>query len=854
MIARRPLCWIVLAYALGMGSAFILCELKIHFLLLFVALPCFSALIIPFWSLLRKRSNNDPASAARVLPVFTLLPVAAFLLGSMLFIAENSRVDPLAQYAVSPYNNVAEVAKPGEMPVTVGRVMKIAKVSNDRLRLTVRADGRNALLNLKDGPGKPSDLIGRRISFKGEVSIPSGARNPGCFDYRRYLLTQGIRVAVNCDAKDVQLTDMPVGGEVADGRPGPAADLIGGIYNSLCRVKYNFLEGAEACMGSEAYGIFAGMLFGDTSSMDDDVYAMFQENGIAHILSVSGLHAAMVYAFLFILFGRRRSLPVSMFTAFFLILYAFFSEFSPSVTRAVIMIVIHIIARLLYQRYDLLSGIAMSAAIILTLNPMQLLNAGFQLSFLAVTLLAFAMPLIDRFVGYRDSRSGRKLSFAEANRREATSGAAQLRIGVIKTILPIFVIQVGMAPLTAYYFNYFSFSALILNIPVVFLSGLIIPVGIMMFALSAAPVPDAGVFAEASRILFGVAARANEFMIEALMGLARLADDVPGGHIRVLRPPLFAVVIFYSLLFLLSSEGFRIMWAEKKFKVLAMAVAGIIAFTILVAAGPLGHRNNAAMVFVDVGQGDCLHIRTPGGKNYLIDGGGAENFNVGKKTLLPYLLNNGVTRLDGAFVTHLHRDHYGGIMELSREIPIDRLYTYEGNRIRAPDVVRDTGFSEEALIFLGRGDRIVLEDGIRIDVLYPPRFDDDTYRDMASEEADENRSSLLMRLSFHGISALMTGDLGKEGEEEILRSYLPPADILKVGHHGSRFSTSDDFLREVNPAAAVIQVGRNNFGHPTAETLGRLGDAGIPVFRNDIDGAVMLYASEGRMRFETMGP
>ncbi|HML38878.1 MAG TPA: MBL fold metallo-hydrolase [Bacillota bacterium] len=268
--------------------------------------------------------------------------------------------------------------------------------------------------------------------------------------------------------------------------------------------------------------------------------------------------------------------------------------------------------------------------------------------------------------------------------------------------------------------------------------------------------------------------------------------------------------------------------------------------------------SDANLVFVDVGQGDCLHIRTPGGKNILIDGGGSVNYDVGKKVLLPYLLKNGVKSVDLAIATHLHTDHYQGIVGLARNMEVKKLGTYAGNVLREQELVEETGLEKGDVLYLSAGDRIPVEKDIWIDVLYPEKKTEEEYQALLSDEADENRSCLFMKVYYKGITVLMTGDIGMEGEEEIMALYrdnpeILDVDILKVGHHGSRYSTGDLFLQEVNPEIAVFQVGKNNFGHPHPTTIEKCSKKGIIIYRNDLNGAILftcdenLWSKEGKI-------
>jgi competence protein ComEC len=593
--------------------------------------------------------------------------------------------------------------------------------------------------------------------------------------------------------------------------------------------------------------------------MDDEIYSVFQKNGIAHILSVSGLHVAIIYAFFYALFRKRNTTAVSLVIAAALFSYAVLSEFSPSVMRAVMMILVHIASKRLARRYDILTGTCTAAFIMLIQNPLRLFSIGFQLSFLAVILLSFGLPLAGRFTGYRDRRTGKMLSSAELDVRIKTGFGVYMKSNAAAILIPLLVIQIGMTPIIAWAFNYVSLTGLVLNIPVAALSGIILPAGVIMLLLSILSDFHIPMISEISDMLLQIGAKGTETLLDVMSGLAGAADGLKYGHFSVVSPHTWQIFIFYGLLFLLLSEGFRVLTARRRFRLMIFMIVLVVAAGSLTAVSPYGQRSDAALTFVDVGQGDCLHIRTPDGKNYLIDGGGRADYNVGEKILLPYLLKNGVSELDGVFVTHLHTDHYQGIKELSGHMNIGAVFVYDGNRIRPAETVSGSAIAENDLIYLARGDQVLLGGGVALDVLSPPAETLTDYEEFILRNEDENRSSLLMRLDYNGVSALMTGDLGEAGELDAV-SYdmgriqgggsavsLLKSDILKVGHHGSRFSTSDEFLSAVAPRYAVIQSGRNTFGHPTAVVLEKLRGNDIMVFRNDLNGAVMFDIRNGKI-------
>ena len=267
---------------------------------------------------------------------------------------------------------------------------------------------------------------------------------------------------------------------------------------------------------------------------------------------------------------------------------------------------------------------------------------------------------------------------------------------------------------------------------------------------------------------------------------------------------------------------------------------------------------------MDVGQGDCVCVRTDAGvmsrqRCYLFDGGGSADYNVGKKVLREYLLKNGVSHVDAAFVTHLHTDHYKGICELAKEGMVDRIYVYEANLLKRQQIIDETGLTEDRIEYLAAGDMVDLDgvhnhDSVYVEVLHPRRTSASEYRKLIADETDENILSLVFKVTFSGrrdsTSVLITGDMGEDGEAELSKSARTAlkSDILKVGHHGSKTSSTEGFLAAVRPDVAVIQVGKNNmYGHPTPEAIERLTAAGAEIYRNDLMGAIGFDIRRGKI-------
>ena len=674
-------------------------------------------------------------------------------------------------------------------------VYTVQKKDKESYQLIVLPSGgrSKALINIYgdiEGAGiieRYGDLAGRLVEISGRPELPSERRNPGTFDYRLYLKTKGVNVIMNIKPFDIIVKE------------GGANVLL----NVASNIRHDFSKKISSVMSIENAGIFSGMIFGDKTMIEDDIYEIFQKNGTAHILAVSGIHVGIVY----LLFGRllnaRRNIFFNIVLLFIMLTYAALASFSPSIIRACGMIALHIASKIMCLRYDMLSAGAALALMMMMSNPFIIFDIGFQLSFLAIFILAIALP-----------------------------AAQRLYCGSVAATA---VMQAGLAPATAYVFNYFSLTGFFINIPVILIAGIIIPMGIVLIPLS-----------YISEQVFVVCAG----FVDALCGIMYWLNEFTYTHgglfFNAVSPPLTTIFLFYGLLFFGCSEAAWILLKRnKRLKLLSIAVV-IIVLSLAATIPMADDLGGAQLVFVDVGQGDCLHIRTPGGKNILIDGGGSYSFDVGKKILIPYLLKNGVRKIDVALVSHRHLDHYNGIVSLANNFSLGRICLYESNRVIEGAILEETGLRKEQIEYLVKGQTIRVDKDVWIEALFPERKTADVYIEMAEEDADENENSLIMKVNYFGVSVLMTGDINFGGEADLISSIegnagILKCDFLKIPHHGSKYSSSDELLAAVNPSYAVFQVGKNNFGHPTAEVLEKCKDIGAEVYRNDKQGAICIF-------------
>jgi competence protein ComEC len=345
------------------------------------------------------------------------------------------------------------------------------------------------------------------------------------------------------------------------------------------------------------------------------------------------------------------------------------------------------------------------------------------------------------------------------------------------------------------------------------------------------------------------------------------------GYFYCESPSIIIVVLYYFLLFIICCElgqyfiskqysnilfgnqnelvCIKSLNSKQRLLTLNFSAIGLIILILIIILVPNSKYQKAEITFVDVGQGDCIHIKTPEGQNILIDGGGTRpiepgqtSYDVGGKIVFPYLLKNKVGKIDLAIVTHLHDDHFAGIASLSKLVEIEKLLVYKGNMPKENEILDKVDIEKEDLAYIDFPDRILIADGIFIDVLYPKLDDKQNL-----EEKDENEMNLLLKLNYEGVTILITGDLTGLDESKIIDEGINlNSDIIKIAHHGSKYSSTQEFLEEVNPRIAVIQVGKNSFGHPSQIVIDECEKKNIDIFRTDIDGAILFDIEEGMIQ------
>jgi len=671
--------------------------------------------------------------------------------------------------------------------------------------------------------------IGNYIRLEGKAVPLLEPENAGQFDERAYYRAERICCKFNAD-KIIVLND--------------------GVneIREWCRTIRNRLDSVyEEILPQKHAGIVSAILLGDKAELDADTKSLYQKNGIAHILAISGLHVSLLGIGLFAIIRKAGSplLPAAIATILILVFYGCLTEFGVSTQRAVGMLVVAMFAKILGRSYDSRSACALCGLIILIINPMQLYQAGFQLSFAA----AFGI-----------SYFGCELEKMKLSKGKTLSDKWKV------AFLSGLTTQLITAPIILNCFYELPVYAVFLNLPVIGMLSSMVFLSILA--------GFAGIF---SYSLGKFLAGGVYVILEFYEVLCRLTEKLPCPIWLYGKPQGWRICAYFVVLVLFFvtagkiGKRYRHYPRQYRYRRWAFVLLCLLPLVFVqdngrsVSEGIWKSKESdnvfCAVDFLSVGQGDCAVVRSENGSAYLIDCGSSSVKAVGEYRLKPWLKYHGISKLEAVFLSHPDSDHTNGVTELLEktnspddwyrgEIQIKNLVLPMAYREEAQGQGDENGFATIyklaqkngiPVLWFDTGDKVT-EDGLSFTCLHPYA---------AYPTYDTNDASMVLMMECQNTVVLFTGDVGEHGEENVglsLSKILNIEDetvVLKVAHHGSKNSTSEAFLELLQPDIAVVSCGKDNrFGHPHQETLERLKKVGSKVVTTPEEGAVLVRISE----------
>ena len=675
-------------------------------------------------------------------------------------------------------------------------------------------------------PRYPTHHYGDVLKITGKLETPEPFDT---FDYKSYLERQGICSVIYYP-----------GVEVIDS--GQGVKPLQWIYSLRERLSASLARALPEPQGSLAQAILLGL----RGNVPDSINQAFSRTGTAHLLAISGLHVSIILAmflsFGILVFGRQRSTYIWL-TLALIWLYALLAGMNPPIIRAIIMGSLFLIAEYLGRQRSAIIALAFAAAVMVGIQPYLLWSVSFQLSFLAMAGLVLLFPHLQAW-------GRRRVTAIFGNREALVTTGSMITDGFAITLAAI----VAVGPLIAYNFGIVSLVAL----PATFFSLPALP----FIIVTAALVAFVGLFALlAAQILGWLAWLFLSYLVFVVQGFDALPHSslevatVSTWHIWGYYVILAGVIAFPNYRNQLAAFSSRLSSGMKKvaqglpkprlgfsmkWLVLPLLVAAILVWSVVLTTPD----DKLHVSFLDVGQGDAILIQTPNGQDILIDGGpDPQRINLELSKKLPFWDRT----IDLVVCTQPHADHVTGLVEVLLRYKVKQVLepgvSYNSSIYREwCNLVEDKGIEYN---IARAGQEIDLGGGIMMKILNPPpEFFQGT-------SCDVDNNGVVLKLTWHKVSFLFTADIREEIEFELIgqRANLKST-VLKVAHHGSDTSTSQQFLAAADPEVAVISVGADNpFGHPSPEVVERLIDrlGEDNVYRTDEDGTIELITDGDRL-------
>lgn len=794
-VIKRPVFWTLLAFVLGEVIAVF--DLNI-------AVPCIVLAIIVIRKIIIKAYED---MGAFVVIFFTL--IMGFMLMSNEITTRNHIYD-LKENTVIVQGKIYKIENTA---FGTNIYLKGVEVENGEKNISVK----RIFVNTEK---IPNVKIGNTIKVRGKLRQFEEAANKGNFDSRKYYLSLGFYGKIEAGTIEIINSD------------------YSGIRQGLYELRMEIIERLEKlcsdnkgifCIINNKNGIIGAIILGDKTDLDSDIKELYSVSGIAHILAISGLHISFIGMAIYRLLRRRFRFLFSAAVSIPVVLsFGTMSGFGISTIRSIIMFILKIIGEVLGRKYDAITAISLAGLVLLVQNPFVVCNSGFQMSFGAIIAIVLILPIVEEILN-TDNK-------------------------IIKVLSANFTISLVMNPILAWnYYELPTFSFL-LNIVVVPLMSVVIVSSIV------------GIFCSCIMFGFGkVVIFPGCGILELYTFLCNIINKSSVTSIVVGQPKVTIIIVYYAILLvvLFGLKNIRTKYtrAEKERNIIKketglvlekkakkerrikgqnvkLRLACIVGFLLLNCLIYYIPNPGFYITFINVGQGDGILIHGDNGTKVMVDGGSTSEKQVAKNCIVPYLKAEGIGTIDYSIITHTDKDHISGILEI--------LENNNSNRIRIknlvmPDInMKDDTYNELIekaklkkinVLYIKKGDTLSLGK-TKIKCIYP---------ETTTTASDKNDYCTVLSVKNKTSKILLTGDISKEIEEKIKDDIEENYTVLKVAHHGSNYSSSEKFLKKVNPKYSIISVGKNNsYGHPGNETMERLRKQGGVIYRTDEKGGITI--------------
>lgn len=644
------------------------------------------------------------------------------------------------------------------------------------------------------------ETLQRGDFWEGTVTLskPSVARTPGAFDYRQFLLQQGIHYTAIIQENDWTTY--------------VNRSLTISVFHLLDRQRTNWIKQTERLYSEEVAAIVQAMTVGYRDNVNPDLLNMYQELGIIHLLAISGLHVGIILAFLYFILSRFPLTKEAIYDMLlvFIPIYIYISGAQVSVIRSGLMaMVVILFLRFQWQKHALI-GLYIVYVVMLYYDPFYLYHIGFQLSFSVTFALLTVHPYMVRLMTFLPDKLAQLISVA-------------------------LVAQLVTIPLILFHFYQFSPISLLLNVVLVPLYSLIyIPGAFFITGFSFIHGETVELFA-----------RVYEWSFSLLHTWLFQLQKLSWATVATGQPSFWWIVVYFVVVISV------IVSAERGKRRRAWMLLSVIPLLICIQLALPYFDRQAYVTMLDVGQGEAIVIELPFREQVLmVDVGGQfqfsseawrqrrRSFDVGEHIVLPYLRYRGINTIDKIIISHGHYDHYGGLAGLVDKVKI--------NQILYSPVLPQSVTEEQTIQSLiehnvpiykaGQGDFWTTEHASFV-VVYPHQ-----QNEWVAQTNNIHDYNLVVWNEIYDTSFLWTGDVEVSGEEIIMADYPHLAvDFLKIAHHGSTTSTGEQWLQHIQPEVALISAGRwNRYGHPHPSIVSRLEVNDIDIYRTDKHGTIVI--------------